>query len=63
MEETTIKWLSQFLLFVKCEYEKYNSLVVKGGFTVYLTAKFDTKQEGQVTMSSNLFCLNVVSFY
>lgn len=59
----TIKCLGQFLFFVRSEYEKYISLLAKGGFTlVYLTTKFDMKQEEQELISNNLFGLSFVAF-
>jgi len=61
MEDTTIKCIGQFLFFVRSEYEKYNSLVAKSCFTLrYLTAIFDTRQEGRELISSNL--LSFVAF-
>lgn len=61
MEDMTIKCIDQFLFFVGSEYEKYNSLVAESHFTLmYLTAKFDTRQEGQELISSNL--LGFVAF-
>lgn len=61
MEDMTIKCIGQFLFFVRSEYDKYNSLVAKSCFTlIYLTAKFDTRQEGHELIWSNL--LSFVAF-
>lgn len=60
-EDMTKKCVCPCLFFVRSEYEKHNSLVAESCFTlIYLTAKFDTRQEGQELISSKL--LSFVAF-
>lgn len=61
MEDRTIKCIGRSLFLFISEKEKCNSFVAKSCCTfIYFTAKFDTRQDGQEPISSNL--LSFVAF-